>query len=340
MFNNTAFAGAGQPPPPILVGLSDAIDIGGAYVCPPYGRVFYVRGNSSGVVPNLDDQYTANLPGGQPCYPTVKSILDAGLCKASRGDVIHVLPGHVESIAAADAWAFVAGLRIVGHGHGNTRPTFTFTVAAATLLLDVAGLIFSNCRFVCDGTAATTVTKPFALTGEGSGFAWCEFHLGTSNTQKCATLMSIAARNCFLVGNVGYADTQATSIANIILLGDADTLGAAGLVCLGNRFKAALAAATTGIIANTASTGASDLMLIKDNYFHQWKSDSSACISFAANMVTTGLIKDNVFRVMNNASVQGVVYSGTGVDVTLDNNKIANTVNETAIQNQGTVSTS
>lgn len=340
MFNNTAFIGAGQPPAPPLFGIPDVVDLGGAYACAPYGRVFFVRGDSSGVVPNLDDQYTANLPGGQRCYPTVKSILDAGLCKASRGDIIHVLPGHVESIAAADAWEFVAGLRIIGHGYGNTRPTFTFTAATSTLLLDAAALSVTNCRFLCAGPAGTTaltVAGPFVVTGEGCRFMGSRFEIGIDADQLCTLPFTVKAANCGFYGNEILAAAAAAPVSSVVLLGSATT-GADGFTFVGNTVKAATSGAEVGLIANITSTASSKDIRIEGNYLHNWLANSSAVISMAGDMVTTGVVRENLFKVELNSSVQGVVYSGTGVDLALDNNRISNVANETAKQNQGTVS--
>jgi hypothetical protein len=147
----------------------------------------------------------------------------------------------------------------------------------------------------------------------------------------------VKAQNCRFISNKAYADTQATALTNVIVLGSA-AAGADDFVCIANILIGAMSAATTGLIANIASTATSNRMLIQENYLFNWKSDSSACISLAANQVTTGLIVENTFRVMNNASVQGIVFSGTGVDVSQDNNRIVNDVNETAKQNQGTIS--
>ena len=310
------------------------LDLLGAYSIPATGRVFMVRGDGTKVL-NYDDQYTAvTTDNSRHVFPSIAAAL--ALCVASRGDVVMVLSGHTESIATATAWAIPAGTRIIGNGWGNTRPVVTLTAAASTVTM-TAGSLITNVKFVCDGTAATTITQAFNMTGEGASLINCEFHLGTSNTQKCATLLTVSAANCRFVGNKAYADTQATAITNVIVLGTATT-GADDFICVGNIVSAALAAATTGIVANISSTATSNRVLIMENFFFNWKSDSSACISLAGNMVTTGLIAENSFRVMDNASVQGIVFSGTGVDVTMDNNRIANDVNETAKQNQGTVS--
>jgi hypothetical protein len=318
--------------PPAGVLFKEPIDLLGSYATPSNGRIFVVRGDGTSVL-NYDDQYTNQMPGSTPVYASIAQA--HALTVADRGDTIMVMGKHTENLATT--LTLNAGVRILGIGWGNTRPVVTLTAAGSQVIMAGAGCIISNIKFVCDGTAATTVTKAFDMTGEGASLIGCEFHLGTSNTQKCATLLSVQAANCRFISNKAYADTQATALTNVIVLGAAAT-GADDFVCIANYMVGAMSAATTGLIANIASTATSNRVLIQDNFLFNWKSDSSACISFAGNQVTTGAIVENTLRVMNNASVQGIVVSGTGVDVSMDNNRIVNDVNETAKQNQGTVS--
>ena len=319
--------------PPAGVLFKEPIDLLGSYATPSNGRIFVVRGDGTSVL-NYDDQYTNQMSGSTPVYKSIAQAL--GLCVANRGDTVMVFSYHTENITTATDWVIPAGTRILGIGWGNTRPVVTLT-AAASMVTMTAGSLISNIKFACDGTAATTVTKAFDMTGEGASLIGCEFHLGTSNTQKCATLVAVQAANCRFISNKAYADTQATALTNVIVLGAAAT-GADDFVCIANYMVGAMSAATTGLIANINSTATSNRVLIQENFLFNWKADSSACISLAGNQVTTGLIVENTFRVMNNASGQGIVFSGTGVDVSQDNNRIINDVNETAKQNQGTVS--
>src|SRR5688572_11062120 len=69
-----------------------------------------------------------------------KATIDGGINAASAGDVIRVASRHAESItAAAGIDADVAGIWIVGEGHGERRPVVTFTTATtADLDIDAA----------------------------------------------------------------------------------------------------------------------------------------------------------------------------------------------------------
>src|SRR3990167_5732659 len=72
-------------------------------------------------------------------------------CTADKNDVVVVMPGHAESIAAAAGIdADIAGISIVGLGNGENRPVVTFTTAAGADLdvdaanITISGIVFKN----------------------------------------------------------------------------------------------------------------------------------------------------------------------------------------------------
>lgn len=71
-------------------------------------------------------------------------------CTANKADVIIVMPGHAESVAAAAGIDFdVAGITVVGLGSGSNRPTITFTTATtADVDIDAANVTLINLLFV------------------------------------------------------------------------------------------------------------------------------------------------------------------------------------------------
>jgi len=80
------------------------------------------------------------------------------------GCTIHLMPGHAETItAAAQVVADQPRIKVLGHGFGNQRPTFTFTTAIAADI-DITGADFwlENCRFV---NGIDNLTNPLDLSG-------------------------------------------------------------------------------------------------------------------------------------------------------------------------------
>ena len=75
-----------------------------------------------------------------------------GLCTASKGDVIYVMPGHAEtwSTAALAATLDVIGVKVIGLGWGTLKPTFTYTHVDATLTISTANCWVENIRLVAN----------------------------------------------------------------------------------------------------------------------------------------------------------------------------------------------
>jgi hypothetical protein len=72
-----------------------------------------------------------------------------GKCTADKGDVIIVMPGHTETLAAAGAIDVdVAGITIVGVGNGTLIPTITLgTSTSADIDIDAANVTISGLKF-------------------------------------------------------------------------------------------------------------------------------------------------------------------------------------------------
>jgi len=137
------------------------------------GSIFFVH-SGTGV----------NAVGGgrNPDAPLATVDYAIGLCTASKGDVIYVLPGHAETIAAADGFdADVAGIKIVGLGWGALRPTFTFTATAATVAVGAANVWLENLRFVA-GISAVVVGVNVEAAGVACTIRDCEWYWGGTTT--------------------------------------------------------------------------------------------------------------------------------------------------------------
>lgn len=97
------------------------------------------------------------------------------LCTASQGDTILVMPGHAESIASSTAITLSkAGVRTIGLGEGDSRPTITISTAnTATINVTAASNSIENMVFVANFlsiAACFTLTTAKAFTLRG-----CEF---------------------------------------------------------------------------------------------------------------------------------------------------------------------
>lgn len=109
----------------------------------PTGNVFYVHATNG----------TSTGPGYSP--ETAYSTIDAavGACTANNGDVIYVLPGHNEGLGDAQITVDVAGISIVGLGHGSAAPRIDFDHANASIDVTANGVLIENLRLLPSVTA-------------------------------------------------------------------------------------------------------------------------------------------------------------------------------------------
>lgn len=114
------------------------------------GNVFFVSSVASG----RSDSTSA---GRDPTTPFATLDYAIGQCTASNNDVIYVLPGHVETIAAAAGVAVdVAGIAIIGLGRGSLRPKMNFTATGSTFAISAANVLINNILFTGGIDAITT----------------------------------------------------------------------------------------------------------------------------------------------------------------------------------------
>lgn len=148
----------------------------GYIVCPNGGQVFYV--NSLGI----QDETTADIASN--LYPSITAAMAA--VRANRGDTIIALPGHTENTATT-SMTFKAGVRIVGVGNGDERPTINWNVAGSTWSIATANFSIENCVLNLASATSTTVTKAITIAGASASFERCRITLGASASQLVTT---------------------------------------------------------------------------------------------------------------------------------------------------------
>ena len=87
--------------------------------------------------------------GRTPDAPFATIDYAVGMCTASQGDVIYVMPGHAEVVSAAgDLDLDVIGISVVGLGNGSLQPTVTLDTAdTADVDVDAADITVENIHF-------------------------------------------------------------------------------------------------------------------------------------------------------------------------------------------------
>ena len=103
------------------------------------GQIFWVHSGTGS---------DGNHRGLNPHQPFATIDYAIGQCTANKGDVIYVMPGHAETLAAAGAITVdVAGVSIIGLGNGTNRPLLTYSATTSTLLVTALDVLIKNIQF-------------------------------------------------------------------------------------------------------------------------------------------------------------------------------------------------
>jgi len=268
-------------PPRYVTGIhfNEPVDLLGSYAVPAVGRVFLVRGNAStGAVLNYDDQYTAAMPSTRIVYPSVATALT--YCAANRGDQIICLPGHTENIATANAWPLVAGVRIVGLGGIGDRPTFTWTTATSTVLMNKANVRLENLNlnFCPAAGGGVTVAAPITISAAGCAIVGGQICMSTDTTTLCTIGVTTTAGATDLLISVPrvYGATAGTPTTGF------QFVGATRLNLLGTSISIATSAVGVGVI-RFLTTASTDIQ-VYDCVFRNNLANSTAAVTGMAGV--------------------------------------------------------
>lgn len=105
---------------------------------PFIGNVFFVDSGDS-------DNGDTTGHGSNPDTPTATIDYTIGLCTASQGDTIFACPGHNEGLASGVTIDLdVAGISVVGLGHGADRPRIDYDHATGSIDLGANSVVLRN----------------------------------------------------------------------------------------------------------------------------------------------------------------------------------------------------
>ena len=144
-----------------------------------------------------------------------------GRCTANNGDFIIVMPGHAETIAAANGWdADVAGITILGLGDGTDMPEFNFTATGSTVAIGAANVSVYNLRFLA-GVSAIVDGISIEAGGDNFLLSDCIFPEPTTSTFEFITAINVGTTaDSVTIQNCIYFNADATGGSHFIEAGD------------------------------------------------------------------------------------------------------------------------
>lgn len=221
--------------------------------------------------------------GQNPDAPVATLDYAIGLCTASKGDVIYVLPGHAENLTLATSVnCDVAGVTIIGLGEGTLLPTFSTTAAAGSITIGAANVTLRNLRLLAAFATGTTSAITIAAAGDGCTLDGIQFR-DTAATDEFLVHVSVATTvTDLLIKNCSFV-TLAGSLTNSILF-----------------------------------AGTSSDVVIEDNYFFVDSSDD--VIDHLAGASTNLVVRRNVIiNADTGAAGYCLRYKSDGTGVAYDN---------------------
>jgi hypothetical protein len=249
-----------------------------------------------------------------------------GACTASRGDVIYVMPGHIETVSAAGGLSLdKAGISIIGFGRGTLRPQVNFTtVVGADMNVDAANIWIENIRFTggvdaltgpIDVNAANLTLKNIEtadVTGQATDF------IVTDANASGLTIDGWVHKGAVAAG----ADTAITIVGGDFISIDNFNID-------GNFAVAAI---------ENVTTAATNLNVGARSFGNLARTRNAADVIFTAVATTTGFVNNIFSRLQDNAA--NITEALVGADMQFGLSlPIVNLDGEQAIQWNGTAST-
>ena len=269
---------------PVIADQSKVVLVGGGQAYKPLDD-FLLEGEIVGGVAGdswyVDSGKSASGDGKSWDYAVITWDEAINLATASNGDVIHVAPGHEETINSATVVIFdVSGVTSIGYGEGRCRPTFAWaTLSAATLPISVADVVFKNMIFDGSSTAADGPDAMFTVTAAGFQLIGCEIILADATEAATLGISGTSdADRMKVIGNRFYGSSDETGCAAAISF--ATTVVADDIEIAYNTFEADFSSAA--IYAASAITQVN----IHHNYIFNYQDDDHA-IEFVSDALGT-----------------------------------------------------
>lgn len=241
--------------------------------------------------------------GRNPDSPCATLDYAIGLCTASKGDIVYLMPGHAENIASATGCVLdIAGVQVVGLGTGSLRPILTITTATtSTISITAANCSVENV-IVVSNFLNVAASMTIAATATATTIKNCVFK-NTSVILGSLISISVAAdADDLTIEGCRFIEIALTAAAtnSILFAGGCDRL------VLKNCF---FDSACTGAVVG-ASAAASTNVFVKDIML--MNSDTTNGLGIAFHNSSTGLVEDVTSINLKN-NVKGV--TGTGLSI-------------------------
>lgn len=184
-------------------------------------------------------------------FASLSYAFSSDVLTASKDDVVHLLPYHNESIGNAQVTLDIAGVTVIGHGQGASRPRVDFDHANASIDITASNIKIKNVRLLPSVTAVAigidvnaaatdTVLEDIEILPGEDGAGVDEFTLGVDLKAGCdrTVIRRLKARQHASAAGCD-AVISLTGASDDVTIEDCD------LVCLGTAAVAPIKGITT-----------------------------------------------------------------------------------------------
>ena len=261
------------------------------------GPVYYVSSDTG------SDSAGAGLHPDSP-YATLDYAVDQMTTakNADNGTTIFVMPGHTETVAAAaDIAVDVSGISIIGLGHGNARPTFTWSATASTWTVTAANCYIQNIRCT---SSIDEMVKMFSVTA-----AHCTLDavdvFQTSAANIIQFLLTDASAGDITVKNCSHYQVQEAGGSQAWI----QLIGCDRARVVDNRFHLKLADVATSAVISNITTACLGVDIARNNITMTGYS-ASLVSAILLLSTTTGNVADN--RIGTNTAANTTINVAAG----------------------------
>ncbi len=243
------------------------------------GNIFFVDSGSGG---GADDASS----GKGPENPFLTIDFAISQCTANNGDIIFVMPGHAETVAATDITMDVAGVWVRGLGWAASRPTITYSATGSTIAMSADSCRISNLRLV---PGIDEVVAAVTMTGDDLIVENCETVIAPAfefTSLISAGVTTVGSDRSKIRNNVLRALFTGTGSTSGLLLTGCDEMEITGNVITGFFGEHAVDNTTAGTVDECLN------ILIANNYIQTTGSGTDLVIEMDGD--ATGLIINNM----------------------------------------------
>lgn len=248
-------------------------------------------------------------------------------CRASKGDIIMLMPGHAENVTGATSQVIdKAGVQVIGLGSGDLRPTFTYTAAAGSFEIDAANVLIQNVKFL----AGVEVTVGVNVDASGVTLRGCEWDWDADSDAftigvDVDAVHHVTIESCTFIGDTADTDTGDLSA---IRIDAANHVKIVGNYIFGQFPNAC--------ISNDSDAAACLDLMIAHNTAYNADSDSGIGNVIDLHNACTGVIAYNNLGGLASDSVASLLDPGSCLCI---ENYAVNAIDESAVKVPLTAST-